>query len=113
MRRREKTVGEAGKVAYEGIEGRCGGEGLFGLEDQADEVARHAKLRSLAEQRARYDRGYEGNQRRGPGCGQGQRDKGEASRELVLDCGTLRGQRAYDVCPGCGQTTYPWDERLG
>ncbi len=29
MRRREKTRLEEGKVAYEAIEGRCGGEGLF------------------------------------------------------------------------------------
>ncbi len=29
MRRREKTVVEAGKVAYEVLEGRRGGEGLF------------------------------------------------------------------------------------
>ncbi len=73
MRRREKTVVEAGKVAYEVLEGRRGGEGLFSLEDHADEVARHAKLRSLAEQIARYDRGYEGSRRRCPRCGQVQR----------------------------------------
>jgi hypothetical protein len=113
MRRREKTVVEAGKVAYEVIEGRRGGAGLFDLEDKADEIARHTKLRSLAEQIARYNRGYEGNQRRCPRCGRVQRYKGEASRELVLDCGTLTVQRAYYVCPGCGQTTYPLDERLG
>src|SRR5262245_36539289 len=98
MRRREKTVREESKVAYEAIEGRRGGEGLFGLEDQADEVARQAKLRSLAEQIALYDRGYEGNQRRCPRCGHVQRYKGEASRELVFDCGTVTVQRAYYVC---------------
>ena len=113
MQRREKTVVEAGKVAYEVLEGRRGGEGLFGLEDHADEVARHAKLRSLAEQIALYDRGYEGSRRRCPRCGQVQRYKGEASRELIFDCGTVSVQRAYYVCAGCGQTTYPLDERLG
>jgi hypothetical protein len=113
MRRREKTVLEGGKVAFEALEGWRGGQGLFGLEDQADEVARQAKLRSLAEQIALYDRGYEGSQRRCPRCGQVQRYKGEASRELVFDCGTLTVQRAYYVCPGCGQTTYPLAERLG
>jgi hypothetical protein len=113
MRRREKTVIEAGKVAYEVLEGRRGGEGLCGLEDHADEVARHAKLRSLAEQRALYDRGYEGSRRRCPRCGQVQRYKGEASRELIFDCGTVSVQRAYSVCAGCGQRTYPLDERLG
>lgn len=113
MQRREKTVGEAGKVAYEVLEGRRGGEGRFGLEDHADEVARHAKLRSVAEQIALYDRGYEGSRRRCPRCGQVQRYKGEASRELIFDCGTVSVQRAYYVCAGCGQTTYPLDERLG
>jgi hypothetical protein len=113
MRRREKTRLEGGKVAYEAIEGRRGGEGLFGLEDKADELGRQAKLRSLAEQIAQYDRGYEGSQRRCPRCGQVQRDKGEASRELVFNCGTLTGQRASYLCPGCGQTTYPLDERVG
>lgn len=113
MRRKEKTVLEGGKVAFEAIVGRQGGQGLFGLEDKADEVARQAKLRSLAEQIAVYDRGYEGGQRPCPRCGQVQRYKGEASRELVLDCGTLTVQRAYYICSGCGQTTYPLDERLG
>lgn len=113
MRRREKTVLEGGKVAFEALKGRCGGEGLLGLEDKADEIARQAKLRSLAEQIALYDRGYEGGQRRCPRCGQGQRYKGEASRELLFDCGTVTVDRAYYVCAACGQTTYPLDERLG
>jgi NTP pyrophosphatase (non-canonical NTP hydrolase) len=53
MRRREKTVGEAGEVADEVIEGRRGGAGFFDLEDQADEMARQATLRSLVEPRVR------------------------------------------------------------
>jgi len=113
MRRKEKTVLDGRKVAFEAIVGRQGGEGLFGLEDKADELGRRAKLRSLAEQSAQYDRGYEGSQRRCPGCGRVQRYKGEASRELLFDCGTLTVPRAYYVCPDCGQTTYPLDERLG
>jgi hypothetical protein len=113
MQHKEKTVVGGGKVAFEVFEGHRGGEGLFALEDQADEVARQAKLHSLAEQIARYEHGYEGSQRRCPRCGQMQRYKGEASRELLFDCGTLTVQRAYYVCPGCGQTTYPLDERLG
>lgn len=113
MRRREKTVLEGGKVAFEARKGREGGEGLFGLEDKADEIARQAKLRSLAEQIAQYDRGYEGGQRRCPRCGQRQRYKGEASRELIVDCGTVTVHRAYYVCAACGQTTYPLDEQLG
>jgi len=62
MRRREKTVVEGGKVAFEVIAGRRGGEGIFGLEEKADEMVRQAKLRCLAEQIALYDRGYEGGQ---------------------------------------------------
>src|SRR5215470_20224045 len=113
MGRKAKTGLEGGKVAFEAIVGRQGGEGLFGLEDMADEIGQQAKLRSLAEQIAQFDRGYEGSQRRCPRCGHVQRYKGEASRELLFDCGTLTVQRAYYVCPGCGQTTYPLDERLG
>jgi hypothetical protein len=113
MRRREKTGLEEGKVAFEAFKGRCGGEGLFGLEEKADESARQAKLRSLAEQRALYGRGYEGGQRRWPRCGQGQRYKGEARRELIFACGTVTVHRAYYVCAACGQTTSPLDERWG
>jgi hypothetical protein len=32
---------------------------------------------------------------------------------LVFDCGTLTVQRAYYVCPTCGETSYPLDEKLG
>lgn len=113
MRRREKTVVEGGKVAFEAIAGRRGGEGIFGIEDEADELARQTKLRRIAERVAAYDRGYEGGQRRCPRCGQVQRYKGEASRELVFDCGTLTVQRAYYVCSACRQTSYPLDEKLG
>ena len=113
MGRKEKTGFEREKVAFEAIGGRQGGQGLFGLEDKADEIARQAKLRSLAEQIALYDCGYEGRQRPCPRCGQVQRYKGEASRELVFDCGTLTVHRASYVCAPCGQTTYPLDEGLG
>jgi hypothetical protein len=67
----------------------------------------------MADQIAAYDRGYEGGRRRCPRCGHWQKYKGEASRELVFDCGTLTVQRAYYVCPVCHQTTYPLDEQLG
>ena len=113
MRCREKTIIAGGKVAFAAIEGRPGGRGIFGLEEKADERARQMKLQCLAEEIAAYDRGYEGGRRRCPRCGQWQRYKGEQARELEFDCGTLTVQRAYYVCPGCGQTTYPLDERLG
>jgi hypothetical protein len=83
------------------------------MEDAADEVARQAKLRSLAEQIAVHDRGYEGKQRRCPRCGQWQQYKGERPRELSFDCGTLTVPRAYYGCPACHTTSYPLDEQGG
>ena len=83
------------------------------MEDVAEERARQAKLRSLAEQIAAYDRGYEGGQRRCPRCGQWQQYKGERSRELSFDCGTLAVARAYYVCASCRTPSYPLDEQLG
>lgn len=113
MRRREKTVVGGGKVAFEAIEGRRGGTGIFGLEEKADALARQAKLQSLAEEIAAYGRGYEGAHRRCPRCGQEQRYKGDVTRALVFDCGTLTVRRAYYICPACQQTSYPLDEKLG
>jgi hypothetical protein len=113
MQRREKTVVAEGKVVFAVIEGRQGGTGIFGLEERADERARQAKLQCLAEEIAAYDRGYAGAHRRCPRCGQAQRYKGDVSRDLVFDCGTLTVQRAYYICPACRQTSYPLDEQLG
>jgi ribosomal protein S27AE len=113
MRRKEKTVVEGGKVAFETLAGRQGGEGIFGIEDEAAELARQTKLQRMAERIAAYDRGYEGKQRRCPRCGQLQRYKGDLSREWVFDGGTLTVRRAYYFCPACGQTSYPLDEQLG
>jgi uncharacterized C2H2 Zn-finger protein len=105
MRPREKTVVEGGKVAVETLMGRQGGEGLFGIEDEADELARQTKLRRMAERIAAYDRGYEGKHRRCPRCGQVQRYKSDVSREVVVDGGTLTLQRAYYYCSACGQAS--------
>ncbi len=113
MQRREKIKGKGEKVVFTAIEGRRGGRGIFGLEEKADERARQAKLQCLAEEITAYDRGYEGPHRRCPRCGQAQRYKGDIARALVFDCGTLTVQRAYYICPACGQTSYPLDEQLG
>lgn len=113
MKRREKPGVEELKVTFEAIIGRQGGKGIFGIEDEADEVARQAKLRRMAERIAEYDRGYEGGRRRCPRCGQWQKYKGEVAREVEVDCGTLRVVRAYYVCAACRQTSYPLDEKLG
>ena len=113
MQRREKTVVAGGKVAFIALEGRRGGRGIFGLEEKAEERARQAKLQYLAEEIAAYDRGYTGARRRCPRCGKDQRYKGDVSRDLVFDCGTLTVQRAYYICPACRQTSYPLDEQLG
>ena len=113
MGRREKSGVAELKVTFEAIAGRQGDKGIFGIEDAAEEVARRTKLAQMAEQIAAYDRGYEGGRRRCPRCGQWQKYKGEVSRELVFECGTLTVQRAYYVCLACGQTSYPLDEQLG
>lgn len=113
MRRGKNALPEGVKVTFEAIVGRQGGKGIFGIEDGAEEVARRTKLAEMAERIAAYDRGYEGDRRRCPRCGRWQKYKGEATRELVFDCGTLTVQRAYYACPACGQTSYPLDEKLG
>jgi Uncharacterised protein family (UPF0236) len=112
MGRREKPGAEELEVTFEAITGRQGNKGIFGIEDEADEVARQAKLRRMAERIAEYDRGYEGGRRRCPRCGQWQKYKGESAREVEVDCGTLTIERAYYVCTACGQTSYPLDEKL-
>jgi hypothetical protein len=113
MKRREKADTQGLKVTFEVVVGRRGGRGIFAIEDSAEEIARRTKLAHIAERIAAYDRGYEGNRRRCPQCGQWQQYKGERAREVVFDCGTVRVERAYYVCPACGATSYPLDEQLG
>ena len=112
--KRAKGVGEGKEtVKIAANEGRRGGQGIFGLEEKADERARQAKLQCLAEESATYDRGYTGPHRRCPRCGHAQRYKGDVARVLVFDCGTLTVERAYYSCPACQQANYPLDEQLG
>ena len=113
MKRREKADTQGLKVTFEVVVGRRGGWGIFAIEDSAEEIARRTKLAHIAERIAAYARGYEGNRRRCPQCGQWQQYKGERAREVVFDCGTVRVERAYYVCPACGATSYPLDEQLG
>jgi hypothetical protein len=113
MGRSKKALPEGLKVTFEALGAPTGGRGIFGIEEEADAVARQAKLHRMAERIAAYDRGYEGGRRRCPRCGQWQKYKGEAIRDLVFDCGTLTVQRAYYVCLGCRETSYPLDEQLG
>ena len=91
MARGKKDLPEGVKVAFEAIMGRPRGRGLFGIEDEGDEVARQAKLQRMAERIAEYERGYEGNRRRCPQCGQWQQYKGDASREVEVEGGTVNG----------------------
>jgi len=109
----KKVLPEGVKVTFEAITVPTGGRGIFGIEEEADVVARQAKLHRMAERIAAYDRGYEGGRRRCPRCGQWQKYKGNVTRELVFDCGTLTIRRAYYVCLGCRETSYPLDEQLG
>lgn len=113
MGRSKNTLPAGLKVTFEALGASTGGRGIFGIEEEADAVARQAKLERMAERIAAYDRGYEGGRRRCPRCGQWQKYKGDASRALVFDCGTLTVQRAYYVCLGCRETSYPLDEQLG
>lgn len=113
MARTKKVLPEGVKVMFEAVTGRPPGRGIFGIEDEGDEVARQAKLQRMAERIAGYDRGYEGNRRRCPQCGQWQQYKGDASREISVEGGTLTALRAYYVCPRCHTASYPLDEQLG
>src|SRR5215510_3095242 len=113
MARAKKGLPEGVKVQFETVTGRPRGRGIFGIEDEGDEVARQAKLQRMAERIAEYARGYEGNRRRCPQCGQWQQYKGDASRELSVEGGTLTVRRAYYVCPCCHATSYPLDEQVG
>jgi hypothetical protein len=113
MKRRAKMDTKEVKVAFEVVAGRQGGRGIFAIEDAAEEIARRTKLAHIAEQIASYDRGYAGNRRRCPQCGRWQQYKGERTREVVFDCGTVTVVRAYYVCPECGTTSCPLEEQLG
>jgi hypothetical protein len=113
MVRRKKQLPGGVKVAFEAITGRTRGRGIFGIEDEGDEVARQAKLQRMAERIAEYERGYEGNRRRCPQCGRWQQYKGDASREVEVDGGSLTVVRAYYVCRCCHTASYPLDEQLG
>jgi hypothetical protein len=113
MARGKKALPEGVKVTFEAMTGRSRGRGLFGIEEEGDEVARQAKLQRMAERITAYNRGYEGNRRRCRQCGQWQKYKGDASREIRVEGGTLTLVRAYYVCPRCQATSYPLDEQLG
>jgi hypothetical protein len=91
----KKVLPEGVKVTFEAITGRTRGRGILGSEEEGEEVARQAKLQRMAERMAAYERGDEGNRRQGPQCGQWQKYKGDASREVIVAGGPLRGVRAY------------------
>jgi hypothetical protein len=103
MAKPKKTLPEGVRVAFEAVKGRPRGRGIFGIEDEGDEVARQATLPRMAERIASYERGYEGNRRRCPQWGQWQQEKGDARRELVVEGGTLTVARAYSRCPPAAQ----------
>jgi hypothetical protein len=45
----KKALPEGGKVAFAAITGRTRGRGIFGIEEEGEEVARQAKLQRMAE----------------------------------------------------------------
>jgi len=113
MKRRAKGETKALKVAVEVRAGRQGGQGIFAIEDAAEEIARRTKLARIAEQIASYARGYVGKRRRCPQCGRWHQDKGERTGEVGFDCGTVTVVRAYYGCPEWGTPSCPLDEQFG
>ena len=115
MAKKPKKAGELVSIV-EIYTDRFGGEsqGIFGIEDEAEIVARKAKLDVIKRKLEAYDRGYEGSVRTCPGCGrETQRYKGDGRRRLQFDCGVLEIQRAYYVCSHCKTANYPLDDTLG
>jgi hypothetical protein len=100
MKRRRQVDEKERKGACEVVAGRQEGRGIVAIADAAEEVARRTQVAHIAEQIARYARGYGGNRRRCPQCGQWQQYKGERTREIVFDCGTVTVVRAYYVGSG-------------
>lgn len=45
----KKALAEGVKVTFEAITGRTRGRGIFGIEDEGDEVARQGKWQGMAE----------------------------------------------------------------
>ena len=57
MGRGKNALLEGLKVTFEAIPAPTGGRGIFGIEEEADAVARQAKLARMAERIAAYERG--------------------------------------------------------
>ena len=115
MAQKSENAGEMA-TSVEIYTARFGGEcqGIFGIEDEAEIVARKAKLGEIKRKIEEYDRGYAGSVRTCPGCGrETQRYKGDGRRRLQCDCGVLEIQRAYYVCSHCKTANYPLDDTLG
>jgi hypothetical protein len=88
--------------------------GAFGIEAEASSIAKRVELELIQEKLREYDRGYEGNTRRCPKCGNlTQRYKGDVSRQIELESGELELIRAYYVCDECKESSHPLDEKLG
>lgn len=86
--------------------------GIFGIDDASEAEAQEFKLSRISARLESYDRGWEGNSRACPKCGKKQLYKGDLPRKLKFDCGELELKRAYYVCPDCGESTFPLDEKL-
>jgi hypothetical protein len=57
MARTKRTLPAGVKVTFEAITGRARERGIFGIEDEGEEVAQQAKLQRKAERIASYERG--------------------------------------------------------
>lgn len=107
MERRAQVETKAVKGTFNVAVGRQRRRGIVTIEDAAEDIARRTKLAHVAEQTASYDRGYVGNRQRCPQCGQWQQYKGERTREVESDGGTVTMEREENTCPACGTMSNP------
>ena len=86
--------------------------GIFGIDDLTEGKAREIKLQLLVQELEKYNRGWEGNSRQCPKCGEKQLYKGDQPRKLRVTGGTVEIDRAYYVCKSCKHSSFPMDDAL-
>lgn len=86
---------------------------FFALEGDIRGGVKDYGLRRLKEKIDALGTGHEGNSRPCTKCGAMQRYKGDVKREIETEYGSFPLNRAYYLCPKCGHSCYPLDEKLG
>lgn len=88
--------------------------GIFGIEGEADQMTKLAKLEFMKNKIEAYNRGYKGNSIRCSKCGTvTKRYKGDESKTFRFESGELKILRSRYVCCTCNESSYPLDEELG